>query len=85
MLAVLASLAVAVTGQTCAVIDNTTNAAAVARPGHAARLLHYTDMSGIRYQVDGRTLTDDEWSALHRAEKKLLVGKPGHKLRLACR
>lgn len=84
-LAILATLASMMTGQPCAAIDNTANAAAWKVPGHRVVVSHYSD-EGERlvYRPAPGPRQNRAWLALHTAEASLSIGKAGPKTRLAC-
>lgn len=53
--------------------------------GGAPTLATYADDGDrLRYAIDGRTLSDDTWIALHAAEDALQTGERGPKVRVAC-
>jgi len=83
ILATLIASAVALTGQSCAAIDNGANTASWARPHHGIVSTTYRDRGDylqFKHHVPrGKTL-----EALKRAEDGLQIGKPGHKVVLMC-
>lgn len=82
-LAMLVTSASLLTGQSCAAIDNTTNAASWHARGGRTVSTTYTDLDVIRYArpvpIGGATLR-----AIIHAQDGLGIGKPGPKMRLAC-
>lgn len=82
MVTLLATLATAMTGQPCAVIDNLPNEAAFAVPGQATVTRTYTDYGeSLGYNL---RVPREAWAAAQQAEGKLQQGEPGHKVAIAC-
>lgn len=81
-LALLATIASTLTGQPCAVIDNTPNIAAFAVPGQRTVTRTYVDYGdNLGYNA---YVPRAAWPASRAAEASLSHGKPGPKVRLAC-
>lgn len=81
-LATLAALATLLTGQPCAVIDNSPNRAAFAVPGQPAVSMRYTDYGdNLGY---AKPVPRAAWPAEWAAVEGLQPGPPGPKLSLAC-
>lgn len=72
-------------GSTCAAINNTTNTAAWVTPSGQVRTTTYRDMDRIIYADAPGPRANAAWKALHAAERQLRIGKPGPKVRIACR
>lgn len=81
-LATIATFATMLTGSPCAIIDNGPNVAAFAVPGQVAVTRTYVDYGdNLGYSAYVPKLA---WPASRAAERALQIGKPGHKVRLAC-
>lgn len=86
ILATLVILATTITHQPCAVIDNHKNIAVwTERDGtefnaYYSRYTDYGDNLGFEHVPDRSA-----WSAINAATAQLKIGKPGYKIRLACR
>jgi hypothetical protein len=80
-------LTVALTGDTCASIDNRTNTAVWAKKHPAGIEYHrtrYSDMDRIIYHHAPAPTDNASWMALHAAERALQQGVPGHKIPVRC-
>jgi hypothetical protein len=83
----LVVLTVALTGDTCASIDNRTNVAVWASKHKHGIMYHrttYTEDGRLRYANAPGPNDNAAWMALHAAERALTVGKPGHKVPVRC-
>jgi hypothetical protein len=82
-------LTVALTGDTCAAIDNRTNTAVWAKKhplGISYQRTRYSDMGDrlVYRNAPAPYGEDDAWRALHKAERALQHGAPAPKIRVAC-
>ena len=83
-LQIIVAVSVAITGSSCAAIDNSTNTAVWQQQGHAPVSTFYADLDRIRYEDAPGAEDNGAWIALHRAEISLRSGEPGHKISVAC-
>ena len=84
ILEAIVTISVALTGNTCAAIDNAANAAAWGGPDVALTRTVYTDYGAIVYADVPAPTDTDSWVALHTAERELLAGPVGHRVAVAC-
>ena len=77
-------LALAMSGTSCAAIDNTSNTAVWVSNGTAGAS-QYTDTGDrVRYATAPGPTDDGAWVALHAVERALAANPPGHRVRAAC-